>query len=114
MPVRQALCAAWKWVCLLFCIVALPVLIHAEQRHARELNAGWEFRQVVAQGVASEWHPAQVPGDVHLDLLANKLIPDPFYRDNEGKLQWIEQADWEYRSSLTIDPAELKHEHVEL
>jgi len=33
-----------------------------------------------------------VPGDVHLDLLKNGNIPDPFYRDNEVKLQWIEKA----------------------
>ena len=47
------------------------------------------------------WLPATVPGDVHLDLLANKKIADPFYRDNESKLQWIENASWEYR--LTFD-----------
>jgi len=37
----------------------------------------------------SGWLPATVPGDVHLDLLANKKIPDPFFRDNEAKLQWM-------------------------
>ena len=40
-------------------------------------------------------------GDVHLDLLANKKIDDPFYRDNEAKLQWIEKAGWDY--SLDFD-----------
>ena len=51
---------------------------------------GWQFRQVTpAQNAESGWLPATVPGDVHLDLLANKKIPDPFYRDNEAKLQWI-------------------------
>jgi beta-mannosidase len=43
-----------------------------------------------ATATPAEWRPATVPGDVHLDLLANKLIPDPFYRDNEAKLQWIQ------------------------
>jgi hypothetical protein len=55
------------------------------------LDQGWEFRQRGAPPGASaaEWLPAQVPGDVHLDLLRHRLIPDPFYRDNEAKLQWI-------------------------
>ncbi len=54
------------------------------------LNTGWQFRQMsIPSGTPSTaaWHPATVPGDVHLDLIANHLIPDPFYRDNEAKLQ---------------------------
>ncbi len=61
-----------------------------------------------------EWHPATVPGDVHLDLIANKLIPDPFFRDNEGKLQWIENADWEYRKTLPVTAEMLRHQHLDL
>lgn len=49
------------------------------------IASNWQFSQ---RGAGEEhWLPAQVPGDVHLDLLRNKLIPDPFYRDNEAKLQ---------------------------
>ena len=33
--------------------------------------------------------PAEVPGVVHLDLLNNNVIEDPFYRMNESKVQWI-------------------------
>ena len=74
----------------------------AQQSAARTdtvINQGWEFRQMTSEGTGTDpqWRPAQVPGDVHLDLLRNKLIPDPFYRDNEAKLQWIEAASWEYR-----------------
>ena len=61
-----------------------------------------------------EWHPATVPGDVHLDLIANKLIPDPFFRDNEGKLQWIENADWEYRKTIPVTAEMLRHQHLDL
>jgi beta-mannosidase len=80
------------------------------------LNAGWEFRQRMENPGAqqAEWRPAEVPGVVHTDLLRNKLIPDPYYRDNEAKLQWIENADWEYRSTLQATPEMLKHSHIEL
>ena len=59
----------------------------------------WEFRQ----SGKTAWYKAEVPGTVHTDLLANKLIAEPFYRDNESKLQWIEKVDWEYRCFFTPD-----------
>ena len=58
--------------------------------------------------------PATVPGDVHLDLLANKQIPDPFYRDNESRLQWIEKESWEYRLEFAATPELLAHSNVDL
>ena len=96
-------------------VVASPCVLGAP-RQSVPLDAGWEFRQTApADGSApTAWHPAQVPGDVHLDLLRNGLIPDPFYRDNEAKLQWIENADWEYRETLNVPAALLQHTHVEL
>jgi beta-mannosidase len=80
------------------------------------LDQGWEFRQVVPQsgGAEEPWRPAQVPGDVHLDLLRNKLIPEPFYRDNEAKLQWIESASWEYRTTINVTPQTWKNRNLEL
>src|SRR5919197_5212332 len=80
------------------------------------LNSGWEFRQRM-EGPATpqpEWRPAEVPGVVHLDLLRNHLIPDPFYRENEAKLQWIENASWEYRHAVEATPEILRHENVDL
>jgi beta-mannosidase len=79
------------------------------------INEGWEFRQVAPPNSdGGVWRPAKVPGDVHLDLLRNKLIPDPFYRDNEAKLQWIEVASWEYRTTINITPETLKNRNLEL
>src|SRR5665213_2384683 len=68
------------------------------------LDHGWQFRQITpaAQDAENGWLPATVPGDVHLDLLANKKIPDHFFRDNEAKLQWIENESWEYLSLIHI------------
>ena len=61
-----------------------------------------------------QWRSATVPGDVHLDLLANKLIPEPFYRDNEAKLQWIQDADWEYRTNIDAASTLLARRHIDL
>jgi beta-mannosidase len=80
------------------------------------LDRGWQFRQVTAtaQDAESNWLPATVPGDVHLDLLANKKIEDPFFRDNESKLQWIEKESWEYRLNFDVDQALLARTNVDL
>ena len=88
----------------------------AAEPSSRELNSGWQFRAVAnaEQAAVKEWHPARVPGVVQTDLLDNKLIADPFDRDNEFRLQWIGLADWEYRTTLNVDAATLTHEHVDL
>lgn len=85
------------------------------QKQTISLNGDWEFRQMSgAKSANAEWLPAQVPGDVHLDLLRNKLIPKPFYRDNESRLQWIENADWSYRKTFNATSNLLKHRNVDL
>jgi beta-mannosidase len=80
------------------------------------LDHGWQFRQITASAGQGEsgWLPATVPGDVHLDLLANKKIPDPFFRDNESKLQWIEKESWEYQLGFEVAPALLARSNVDL
>jgi beta-mannosidase len=74
------------------------------------IAAGWRFREA---GKA-DWHSATVPGCVHTDLLANKLIEDPFYRDNEKKQQWIGKTKWEYRTTFQVTPQIMNRENVEL
>ena len=79
------------------------------------LDHGWQFRQIKAgQGADADWMAATVPGDVHLDLLANKKIPDPFYRDNESKLQWIQDESWEYRMNFAVTPGLMARSHLDL
>jgi beta-mannosidase len=74
------------------------------------INTGWQFREVGK----TEWYKATVPGCVHTDLLANKLIEDPFYRDNEKKQQWIGKTDWEYKTTFAVPAQTLERESVEL
>jgi beta-mannosidase len=104
-------------VVLSFLFISSVVSLSAQtDKQVVSLNGDWEFRQhVEGSGVQqAEWRPAIVPGVVHTDLLRNKAIPDPFYRDNESKLQWIENADWEYRKSFDVKADVLAHKNVEL
>jgi beta-mannosidase len=68
--------------------------------HHQSLAGQWSFRQLNAK----EWMPATVPGGVHTDLLTLGKIPDPFVADNEKKVQWIGDTDWEYRTAFDAAP----------
>jgi len=95
-------------------LMTLPLT--AAEPSSQILNAGWQFRAVgnADNPDIQQWHAAQVPGVVHTDLLRNGLIPDPFDRDNEFRLQWIGLTDWEYQATFQIDSASLRHNHVDL
>ncbi|MBB6369393.1 beta-mannosidase [Chryseobacterium shigense] len=70
----------------------------------------WQFKNTQE----NNWLPAKIPGTVHLDLMNNRMIPDPFKDENEKKVQWIENEDWEYQTSFNISSKELNNEHIDL
>lgn len=103
-------------VVLLFLLMTLavdiPKTIADEKKSSEtfEIKNGWQFRQADKD----KWYAAKVPGCVHTDLLANFLIPDPFYRTNEKDLQWIDKVDWEYQTTFNVDEKFLQHEKIEI
>ncbi len=116
---------------LFFSSLLATLPLHAAELTSRPLDGEWQFRAVAnslpAQSkdspnalsnavspAVTEWHPAQVPSVVQTDLLKNKLIPDPFDRDNEYRLQWIGLADWEYQTVFQVDAAALGRDHLDL
>ncbi len=106
-------------ICLLSCLLFTTLATkpsNAAEPSVRTIDSGWQFRAVANTDRADvkEWHPAKVPGVVQTDLLNNKLIPDPFDRDNEFHLQWIGLADWEYQTTFQVDAATLARDHVDL
>ncbi len=80
------------WLVVLLLFVSCMVTRN-KKGNSIELNDGWEFKQ---KG-ASEWFAAKVPGTVHTDLLEHDLIPDPFYRNNEDSIKWVEESEWVYK-----------------
>ena len=90
------------------------------QTTTQSLDSGWRFRLADGDSHAKDhrdaahWHAATVPGTVQTDLLATKLLPNPFYRDNEAKVQWVGLADWQYQTTFNVDAATLQRDHVDL
>lgn len=74
----------------------------------QSLAGAWQFRQTGT----GEWLPASVPGGVHTDLLALGRLPDPFAGDNEKRVAWVAEQDWEYRYSFDAAPGLLAQPHI--
>ncbi|GAA4043783.1 glycoside hydrolase family 2 TIM barrel-domain containing protein [Flavobacterium chungnamense] len=86
----------------------LPLILWS-QNSERNLNSeNWSFKKISD----SNWFPAKVPGTVHADLYNNKIIPNPFFGNNEKELQWIENETWEYQTSFKISKEELKNQNT--
>lgn len=91
------------------CLFCLIFKVDA-QLVSQQLTTNWVFQE---QDEA-KWYPAKVPGEVHVDLLTNKLISDPFYRDNEKKVQWIEKENWDYKTTFSVLPKVYQKANIEL
>ena len=81
----------------------LTTPLDASWQFAERLPAGRDF--FFPQGGEKTWLPAEVPGAVHLDLMRAGVIGDPFYRMQERGCQWVDEADWTYRTTFAVDEA---------
>lgn len=75
-----------------------------------ELNSGWRFKQ----WRLNNWYPATVPGVIHTDLIANKIIEDPFFRLNERSVQWVDKEDWMYETSFDLNDEMFNKKNIRL
>ena len=72
------------------------------------LDHNWVFKQ--KGGTHSETtfrSTAMFPTDIHVDLLAHNLIPDPFTGMSEKEVQWIDDKTWIYRTNFTVPHTEV-------
>lgn len=78
--------------------------------NSKKIDSNWTFSESTKQ----DKYPASIPGCVHLDLMDNDLIADPFLSDNEEKLKWIEDKDWTYITTFNLTEDELNRQKANL
>ncbi len=76
--------------------------------HIQTLNGSWSC----ARKGSNEIYEAHVPGMVHDALMTNKVIPDPFFRDNEDKQSWVGESDWVYSRDFTVENDLMRYDRV--
>ncbi|MGN8036649.1 beta-mannosidase [Chitinophaga sp. 22321] len=91
-------------------LLAVFFQVKAQDNTPNPMLTGWEFSRA-DEGI---WRPAIVPGTVHTDLMALKLIPDPFVGTNEKAVQWVDKKDWIYRKKWKLKKQDLNFDVVEL
>ena len=73
-----------------------------------DLNGKWKMKNLIKE----EWIDAKVPGTVFSDLLNAGLACDPFYRDNEDKIQELFLEDYEYIREFEVLSSHLDNDEV--
>ena len=74
------------------------------------LSGTWLFKATDED----KWLEAIVPGTVHSDLIRAGRLEDPYYRDNEFKIQWVEKKEWEYKKTFLIESTLFKCDTIKL
>ena len=97
----------------LLVLIALNILatlhLHPQAHDAFKtelLSDGWIFNE---DGVDTTGRTATVPGTIHSDLLKHGLIPNPYVGLNEYDIKWIEDKNWVYETTFTVDDTDLDH-----
>ncbi len=101
---------------LIFLAISMIVIrsiipdLNAQDMNKIDLGGSWKFQRAGS----TLWNQGTVPGCVHLDLMKNGTISDPFSRDNEQFIQWIGNTGWEYKKTIMVADTFMKYRHIEL
>jgi beta-mannosidase len=108
-------------VTLLTLMISTKVCTQSITNHP--LNADWSFQAAMelnprvdelGRNIKTDWYKTQLPNTVLNALQENGLIEDPFVRNNEARLQWLEKNDWIFQKKFDASPDMLKANHAEL
>ena len=102
----------------LFFLTIFIKVNHAQNVSTQNLNSDWHFKpnrpivpsrkEDLGQNIKPEGYKTQLPNTALNALLENKAVENPFFRDNETKLQWLEKEDWTFEKTFDVEPKTLK------
>lgn len=98
---RSLLTAGCWWMAILVAMAQVPQMT---------VHADWMLERM---STGEQWS-AQVPGEVHLDLMRHGVLPDPFFGTNVDRVQWVEAEDWRYYCTVDLPEHLWRSEVLEL
>ena len=72
------------------------------------LNGQWNMTRVAT----GDKYDVNVPSDNYTQLLELGVIPDPYYKDNEAKVEWVGREDWTYEKTFTLAEDDINNRKV--
>ncbi len=72
------------------------------------LNGQWNMTRVAT----GEQYNVNVPSDNYTQLLELGVIPDPYYKDNEKKVEWVGREDWTYERTFSLTENDLNNRKI--
>jgi beta-mannosidase len=75
-----------------------------------KLNGTWSFSE---EG-SNTLYPVQIPGSIISGLLDNKVIEDPYYRENETYQLELSKKDYRFCRTFNIEETQFEQEVIEL
>ncbi len=72
------------------------------------LNGDWNMTRVATGDV----YNVSVPSDNFTELLKLGAIPDPYYKDNESKVEWVGREDWVFEKTFTLTENDLNNRKI--
>ena len=72
------------------------------------LSGVWELRSADEKTAI----PCPIPGDNYSALQDAGRIPDPYWRDNEVRVQWVADRDWVFSRTFDVPASLLRHKAV--
>jgi beta-mannosidase len=111
----------------LFLILIFSTVFDSEsnaQNQSVFIKNGWHIRPTtppkpsrkedLGQNINPNGYDTQLPNSAMNVLVENKVVPDPFFKDNEAKLQWLERTDWVWENRFDVSDDVFKLEKNEL
>ena len=95
---------------IFFALFFIQIFINAQFSERNLSSEKWQFKN----SKENSWLIATIPGTVHLDLMNNKLIANPYKDENEKKVQWVENGDWDYQTVFKVSAKELQNQNADL
>ncbi len=72
------------------------------------LNGNWNMTRASTGDV----YGVTVPSDNFTELLKLGVIPDPYYKDNESKVEWVGREDWIFERTFNLDESDLNNRRI--
>ncbi|MDO4789536.1 MAG: glycoside hydrolase family 2 protein [Porphyromonas sp.] len=89
---------------LLFLIVVVPSALSSHAKASSqsgiksEVLRNWRYKSLTD----TLWSNCVIPSLVQENLIKEKKLPIPYYRDNEKRVQWVSDSDWVYATTFNV------------